>query len=127
MQLTLKRGATNFQRDLPKLVHWKLAKLNSNEAKRAAAARARSSSSVLRPIANLHAQDDELSSSGTINVVSSVRADANGAVLSKEMRNNEPRLPLLHQAMVARTSTGQRDPQYEQFQQSRSCSPGRHT
>ncbi|KAG2248037.1 hypothetical protein Bca52824_087665 [Brassica carinata] len=37
-----------------------------------AAARARASSSVLRPIENRHAQDDELSSSGTMSVVSSL-------------------------------------------------------
>lgn len=76
-----------------KLSAWKLAKLNSNEATRAAA-RARASSSVLRPIENRHAQDDELSSSGTMSVVSSVSTDANAGVLIKEMRNNEPRLPL---------------------------------
>ncbi|KAG2239193.1 hypothetical protein Bca4012_023954 [Brassica carinata] len=76
-----------------KLSAWKLAKLNSNEATRAAA-RARASSSVLRPIENRHAQDDELSSSGTMSVVSSVSTDANAGVLSKEMRNSEPRLPL---------------------------------
>ncbi|CDY47797.1 BnaC01g22530D [Brassica napus] len=76
-----------------KLSAWKLAKLNSNEATRAAA-RARASSSVLRPIENRHAQDDELSSSGTMSVVSSVSTDANAAAMSKEMGNNDPRLPL---------------------------------
>lgn len=92
-----------------KISAWKLAKLNSNEAARAAA-RARASSSVLRPIENRHAQDDELSSSGTISVVSSVSTDANGAVLSKETRNNDPRLSLSRNSFAP--SQGSRD-EYE--------------
>uniref|UniRef100_A0A1J3DR91 S-acyltransferase n=1 Tax=Noccaea caerulescens TaxID=107243 RepID=A0A1J3DR91_NOCCA len=92
-----------------KLSTWKLAKLNSNEAARAAA-RARASSSVLRPIENRHAQDDELSSSGTVSVVSSVSTEANGAVLSKEMRNNDPRLSLSRNSLAP--SQGSRD-EYE--------------
>ncbi|KAG2315154.1 hypothetical protein Bca52824_018276 [Brassica carinata] len=108
MRQTVEPNATDseergnkFPKRPAKISHWKLAKLNSNEVTRVVArARARSSSSVLRLIENLHAQDDELSSSGTISVVSSVSRDANGDVLSKEMRNNEPRLPLLHEAMA---------------------------
>ncbi|CAH2079092.1 unnamed protein product [Thlaspi arvense] len=92
-----------------KISAWKLAKLNSNEATRAAA-RARASSSVLRPIENRHAQDDELSSSGTISVTSSVSTDANGAALSKEMRSNDPRLSLSRNSLAP--SQGSRD-EYE--------------
>lgn len=51
---------------------WKLAKLNSQEAMRAAA-KARASSSVLRPVDNLHHPDAELSSSGSMR--SSLSAD----------------------------------------------------
>ncbi|XP_010435012.1 PREDICTED: probable protein S-acyltransferase 19 isoform X1 [Camelina sativa] len=90
-----------------KISAWKLAKLNSNEATRAAA-RARASSSVLRPIENRHLHDDELSSrSGTISVVSSVSTDANGGVLSKEMRNNDPRFS--HSRNSFAPSQGSRD------------------
>ncbi|KAG7547520.1 Palmitoyltransferase DHHC domain [Arabidopsis suecica] len=90
-----------------KISAWKLAKLNSNEATRAAA-RARASSSVLRPIENRHLHDDELSSrSGTISVVSSVSTEANGAVLSKEIRNNDPRLS--HSRNSFAPSQGSRD------------------
>ncbi|KAG2248034.1 hypothetical protein Bca52824_087662 [Brassica carinata] len=53
-----------------KLSAWKLHEAEFKQATRAAA-RARASSSVLRPIENRHAQDDELSSSGTMSVVSS--------------------------------------------------------
>lgn len=99
-----------------KISAWKLAKLNSNEATRAAA-RARASSSVLRPIESRHAQDDELSSSGTMSVVSSVSADANAGVLSKEMRTNEPRLPLSRNSFAP--SHGSKD-EYETETQSMS-------
>ncbi|ESQ56051.1 hypothetical protein EUTSA_v10026877mg, partial [Eutrema salsugineum] len=75
-----------------------------------AAARARASSSVLRPIENRHGQDDELSSSGNISVISSVSTYANGAVLSKEMRNNDPRLSLSRNSFAQ--SQGSRD-EYE--------------
>ncbi|KAG7578234.1 Palmitoyltransferase DHHC domain [Arabidopsis thaliana x Arabidopsis arenosa] len=66
---------------------WKLAKLDPNEAARAAA-RARASSSVLRPIDNRHLPDSELSSIGTVSIISSVSTDANVAA-SKEIRNND--------------------------------------
>lgn len=92
-----------------KISAWKLAKLNSNEATRAAA-RARASSSVLRPIENRHVHDDDLSSSGTISVISSVSTDANGAALSKEIRNNDPRLS--HSRNSFAPSQGSRD-EYE--------------
>ncbi|CAN8324539.1 unnamed protein product [Cochlearia groenlandica] len=92
-----------------KISAWKLAKLNSNEATRAAA-RARASSSVLRPIENRHAQDDDLSSSGTLSVISSVSTDANGVVLSKEMRNSDPRLSFSRNSFAP--SQGSRD-EYE--------------
>ncbi|GAY32504.1 hypothetical protein CUMW_002700 [Citrus unshiu] len=52
---------------------WKLAKLDSSEAMRAAA-KARASSSVLRPVDNRH-PDSEFSSSGNMSVRSSVSTD----------------------------------------------------
>lgn len=66
---------------------WKLAKLDSNEAMRAAA-KARASSSVLRPVDNRHVADPDLSSSGNISVTSSLSTDM-GA--HKELKN-DPRL-----------------------------------
>ncbi|KAL6983186.1 protein S-acyltransferase [Sarracenia purpurea var. burkii] len=56
---------------------WKLAKLDSNEAMRAAA-KARASSSVLKPVDNRHTLDLELSSSGNLSVGSSVSTDMGG-------------------------------------------------
>lgn len=53
---------------------WKLAKLDSGEAMRAAA-KARASSSVLRPVDNRRLPDSELSSSGNMSVRSSVSGD----------------------------------------------------
>ncbi|XP_015952738.1 probable protein S-acyltransferase 19 [Arachis duranensis] len=53
---------------------WKLAKLDSQEAMKAAA-KARASSSVLRPVDNNRLADPELSSSGNMSVRSSLSAD----------------------------------------------------
>lgn len=53
---------------------WKLAKLDSNEAARVAA-KARASSSVLRPVDNRRLPDAELSSSGNMSVRSSLSTD----------------------------------------------------
>ncbi|KAM0956053.1 hypothetical protein ACFX1T_024339 [Malus domestica] len=78
-------GATEREQKGPKrpvrISAWKLAKLDSSEAMRAAA-KARASSSVLRP---LDKPDVELSSSGNMSVRSSVSTDT-GA--NKEMKND---------------------------------------
>lgn len=63
---------------------WKLAKLDSNEAMRAAA-KARASSSVLRPVDNRRLPDSELSSSGNMSVRSSMSGDTGG--VNKDTRN----------------------------------------
>lgn len=63
---------------------WKLAKLDSNEAMRAAA-KARASSSVLRPVDNRRLPDSELSSSGNMSVRSSMSGDTGG--VNKDSRN----------------------------------------
>lgn len=65
-----------------KISAWKLAKLDSNEAVRAAA-KARASSSVLRPVDNRRF-DTELSSSENMSVRSSISADTGG---NRDMRN----------------------------------------
>ncbi|CAN4096755.1 unnamed protein product [Withania somnifera] len=65
-----------------KISAWKLAKLDSSEAMRAAA-KARASSSVLRPVDN-HRFDPELSSSENMSVRSSISADTGG---NRDMRN----------------------------------------
>ncbi|XP_038897285.1 probable protein S-acyltransferase 19 [Benincasa hispida] len=67
-----------------RLSAWKLAKLDSNEAMKAAA-KARASSSVLRPLDNRRFPDTELSSSGNVSVRSSVSTDT-GA--NKEIKND---------------------------------------
>ncbi|XP_023553202.1 probable protein S-acyltransferase 19 [Cucurbita pepo subsp. pepo] len=67
-----------------RLSAWKLAKLDSNEAMKAAA-KARASSSVLRPLDNRRFPDTELSSSGNLSVRSSVSTDT-GA--NKEIKND---------------------------------------
>ncbi|KAF5942525.1 hypothetical protein HYC85_020167 [Camellia sinensis] len=69
---------------------WKLAKLDSNEAVRAAA-KARASSSVLRPVDNQRMQDPELSSSGNLSVRSSVSTDMGG---NKDAKNEFKLSPL---------------------------------
>ena len=53
---------------------WRLAKLDSQEAMKAAA-KARASSSVLRPVDNNHLADPELSSSGNMSIRSSLSAE----------------------------------------------------
>ncbi|GER48249.1 S-acyltransferase [Striga asiatica] len=60
-----------------KISAWKLAKLDSNEAMRAAA-KARASSSVLRPVENRRGPDSELSSSENASIRSSMSADTAG-------------------------------------------------
>ncbi|XP_022759095.1 probable protein S-acyltransferase 19 isoform X2 [Durio zibethinus] len=69
---------------------WKLAKLDSSDAMRAAA-RARASSSVLRPVDNHRLADPELSSSGNMSDRSSVSTDT-GA--NKEIKNDQRLSPL---------------------------------
>ena len=69
---------------------WKLAKLDSNNAMRAAA-RARASSSVLRPVDNRRLADLELSSSGNMSVRSSVSTDT---AANKEIKNDQRLSPL---------------------------------
>ncbi|XP_059449783.1 probable protein S-acyltransferase 19 isoform X3 [Corylus avellana] len=69
---------------------WRLAKLDSNEAMRAAA-KARASSSVLRPVDSRRSQDPELSSSGNMSIRSSVSIDT---VANKEMKNDQRLSPL---------------------------------
>ncbi|XVE72381.1 hypothetical protein DITRI_Ditri11bG0035000 [Diplodiscus trichospermus] len=68
---------------------WKLAKLDSNDAMRAAA-RARASSSVLRPVGNRHLPDPELSSSDNMSVRSSIRSTS----ANKEIKNDQRLSPL---------------------------------
>lgn len=89
---------------------WKLAKLDSTEAMRAAA-KARASSSVLRPVDNRRLPDSELSSSGNMSVRSSVSTDM-GA--NKENKN-ELRLSPLRNSFAP--SQGSRD-EYETGTQS---------
>lgn len=67
-----------------RLSAWKLAKLDSNEAMKAAA-KARASSSVLRPLDNRRFPDNELSSSGNVSVRSSVSNDTG---VNKEIKND---------------------------------------
>ncbi|KAL4326285.1 hypothetical protein GQ457_11G004520 [Hibiscus cannabinus] len=69
---------------------WKLAKLDSTDAVRAAA-KARASSSVLRPVDNRRMGDPELSSSGNMSIRSSVSTDT-GA--NKEIKNDQRLSPL---------------------------------
>ncbi|EPS72832.1 hypothetical protein M569_01926, partial [Genlisea aurea] len=71
-----------------KISAWKLAKLDSNEAVKAAA-KARASSSVLRPIDGHRLPDSEISSSDTASVRSSVSADT-----VENSRNEAARLSL---------------------------------
>lgn len=82
---------------------WKLAKLDANEAARAAA-RARASSSVLRPIDNPHLPDYELSSIGTVSVIST---DAQVAA-RKEIRNNDLKSSLSRNSLAAPSQSSPR-------------------
>ncbi|XP_039021500.1 probable protein S-acyltransferase 19 isoform X3 [Hibiscus syriacus] len=69
---------------------WKLAKLDSADAMRAAA-RARASSSVLRSVDNRRMGDPDLSSSGNMSIRSSISTDT-GA--NKEIKNDQRLSPL---------------------------------
>ncbi|XP_010532506.1 PREDICTED: probable protein S-acyltransferase 19 [Tarenaya hassleriana] len=117
-------GAADRGNKIPKrpikISAWKLAKLDSNEATRAAA-RARASSSVLRPVENRRLPDHELSSSGNISVISSMSTDGN-VVVEKERRNIDSRLSLSRNSLAP--SQGSRD-EYESGTHSVSsfCSP----
>uniref|UniRef100_A0A5B7B8K2 S-acyltransferase n=1 Tax=Davidia involucrata TaxID=16924 RepID=A0A5B7B8K2_DAVIN len=91
---------------------WKLAKLDSNEAMRVAA-KARASSSVLRPVDNRRLPDLELSSSGNMSVRSSMSTDTGG---NKDIKN-ELRLSPLRNSFAP--SQGSRD-EYETGTQSAS-------
>ncbi|KAK9284931.1 hypothetical protein L1049_024112 [Liquidambar formosana] len=83
-----------------KLSAWKLAKLDSNEAMRAAA-KARASSSVLRPVDNRRIPDPEMSSSGNMSVRSSVSTDMGGNKELKSELRLSPLRNLLLQVKVA--------------------------
>ncbi|KAF9587618.1 hypothetical protein IFM89_004450 [Coptis chinensis] len=61
---------------------WKLAKLDSSEAMRAAA-KARASSSVFRPVESRHSLNPDLSSSENMSIRSSVSTDIGGNKISK--------------------------------------------
>ncbi|KAA8524213.1 hypothetical protein F0562_010643 [Nyssa sinensis] len=91
---------------------WKLAKLDSNEAMRVAA-KARASSSVLRPVDNRRLPDLELSSSGNMSVRSSLSTDTGG---NKDIKN-DLRLSPLRNSFAP--SQGSRD-EYETGTQSAS-------
>ncbi|WOL17706.1 putative protein S-acyltransferase 19 isoform X1 [Canna indica] len=73
----------NKSKKAVKISAWKLAKLDSNEAIRAAA-KARASSSVLRPIDSHHVVDADYSSSGNASVRSSLSMDFS---VTKESRS----------------------------------------
>ncbi|KAG6660530.1 hypothetical protein CIPAW_03G112800 [Carya illinoinensis] len=89
---------------------WKLAKLDSNEAMRAAA-KARASSSVLRPVDDCHLQDPDLRSSGNMSIISSVSTEMGS---NKEIKN-DMRLSSLRKSFAP--SQGSRD-EYETGTQS---------
>uniref|UniRef100_A0A6N2K5E4 S-acyltransferase n=1 Tax=Salix viminalis TaxID=40686 RepID=A0A6N2K5E4_SALVM len=89
---------------------WKLAKLDSTEAMRAAA-KARASSSVLKPVDNRCLPDTEYSSSGNMSVRSSVSTDMG----AKKDIKNEPRLAALGNSFAS--IQGSRD-EYETGTQS---------
>ncbi|KAJ8747798.1 hypothetical protein K2173_006951 [Erythroxylum novogranatense] len=80
-------GGTERGNKVPKrpvrISAWRLAKLDSTEAMKAAA-KARASSSVLKPVDNLRLADPEYTSSGNMSVRSSVSTDKG---LNKEMKN----------------------------------------
>ncbi|XP_043701440.1 probable protein S-acyltransferase 19 [Telopea speciosissima] len=73
-----------------KISAWKLAKLDSNEAMRVAA-KARASSSVLRPVENRRLPDTDISSSGNISGRSSMSADMG---LNKDTKSDVRLSPL---------------------------------
>lgn len=83
-----------------KISAWKLAKLDSNEAIRAAA-RARASSSVLRPIDAQRAFDAEYSSSGKASVRSSLSIDYS---VTRESRSEVKLSPLRKYSIQSVTS-----------------------
>ncbi|KAI3988650.1 hypothetical protein MKX01_027014 [Papaver californicum] len=70
---TAERGNKSTKRPV-RISAWKLAKLDSNEAMRAAA-RARASSSVLRPVDNRRLEDPDISSSDNMSCRSSMSTD----------------------------------------------------
>lgn len=81
-------GIADRGKNIPKravrLSAWRLAKLDSQEAMKAAA-KARASSSVLRPVDNRRLPDSEFSSSGNMSIRSSLSTE-NGA--NKEIKND---------------------------------------
>ncbi|KAL5975761.1 hypothetical protein ACLOJK_020088 [Asimina triloba] len=89
-------GAADRTNKVPKrpvrISAWKLAKLDSQEAMRAAA-KARASSSVLRPVDTHRPPDADPSSSGNASVRSSMSMDFGG---SKEMKSEVKLSPLGH-------------------------------
>ncbi|XP_073296321.1 probable protein S-acyltransferase 19 [Primulina huaijiensis] len=89
---------------------WKLAKLDSSEAVKAAA-KARASSSILRPVDNRHLPDSEPSSSDNLSVRSSMSTETGG---NKDVRNELTFSPLRN---TYAPSQGSRD-EYETGTQS---------
>lgn len=88
---------------------WKLAKMDSAEAMKAAA-KARASSSVLRPIDNRHLRDPELSSSENMSIRSSMSTDTGG---NRDIKNESRLSPIRNSP----PSLGSRD-EYETGTQS---------
>ncbi|KAG8364532.1 hypothetical protein BUALT_Bualt18G0006900 [Buddleja alternifolia] len=103
------KGAKGPKRGV-RISAWKLAKLDSSEAVKAAA-KARASSSVLRPVDNRRLPDSELSSSDNASVRSSMSTETGG---NKDVRN-EFRLSPLRNSFAP--SQGSRD-EYETGTQS---------
>ncbi|XP_028789677.1 probable protein S-acyltransferase 19 [Neltuma alba] len=95
-----------------RLSAWRLAKLDSQEAMKAAA-KARASSSVLRPVDNRRLPDSEFSSSGNMSIRSSLSTE-NGA--NKEIKNELRSSPVRNSIAP---SQGSRD-EYETGTQSMS-------
>lgn len=90
----------NKNKKAVKISAWKLAKLDSNEAIRAAA-KARASSSVLRPIDAHRAFDADFSSSDNASVRSSLSIDYNA---TREMRSASKLSPLRNCNLPSETS-----------------------
>ncbi|KAL3624649.1 putative protein S-acyltransferase 19 [Castilleja foliolosa] len=101
-----------------KISAWKLAKLDSNEAMRAAA-KARASSSVLRPLDNRRQLGSEISSSDNVSVLSSMSAET-GPANNRSPRNDFRPSPLPNSFAPSQAS---RDELYETGTQSSFSSP----
>lgn len=98
-----------------KISAWKLAKLDSNEAMRAAA-KARASSSVLRPLDARRGPGSSLSSSGNASMRSSMSADYSASATKEKWADNK--LSSLHSSSYPQSLASQDD--YESGTQSAS-------